>query len=461
MKYLKTLKIIKEERLVIEELEDTPIPTQVTEMGWTHLVKTPQKINLSMVYEFYHKIKSETFREEGVLVRGVRVAFNPQNVNSFFQTQPLRDQSLGFPPHDDYQGNTSAVIAEELRNYPIGRWRGGQQKIDHRELSGHLAFWNVFVSRAVSPCLQHQTLHKDHPFIILCINKAVRMDVGVIICKSLEWHVTSDNQIVFPSTITALCEISGVREREDDHFIRPGSALGARAYNKIALSRGEPRIWAADDDRDGSSSEDIGRYHFKGRSKRVNRVDIVDIKETQYKILNILESCASRLSVIEGHLNIGGQPRQQAMVITSPGTEERSHRNEEYNTSNKNVAHSNTNPCNEEMHSQQGQIVLARALTETICGVAAEDGNSQVEQDFGPPEGVDGIIEVDQAMTGEGTVDENKEEDAGQSTGGDGKFENLTSYEMCSLQGAIAAVNQIGNRIQSVESSVVVRQTKN
>lgn len=86
-------------------------------------------------------------------MRGIRVAFNPQTVNSFFQNQSLREHVLGFPLHEDYQGNISAEVAEELCHYPVGRWRGEQQKIDHRELSGHLAFWNVFLSRVVPPHL--------------------------------------------------------------------------------------------------------------------------------------------------------------------------------------------------------------------------------------------------------------------------------------------------------------------
>lgn len=102
MKFLKILKIIKEERLALDDLEDIPILK--TEMGWTNLVKAPQKINLIMVNEFYHNIKSKTFMEEGILVRGVRVAFNLRIVNSFFQTQPLRKHSLSFPKHEDYQG---------------------------------------------------------------------------------------------------------------------------------------------------------------------------------------------------------------------------------------------------------------------------------------------------------------------------------------------------------------------
>lgn len=66
MKFLRTFKTIKEEKLALDELEDTSISTQATEMDWTNLVETPQEINLSRVYEFYHSIKSKTFREEGV-----------------------------------------------------------------------------------------------------------------------------------------------------------------------------------------------------------------------------------------------------------------------------------------------------------------------------------------------------------------------------------------------------------
>lgn len=141
---------------------------------------------------------------------------------------------LRFSPTRSLQGNISTDVTGEFCHYPIGRWRGGQQKIDHMELSGHLDFQKVFVSRVVSPGLQHQTLRNEHPFIILCINMAERMDMRVIMCRSLEWHVTTTKQIMFPAIITALCELAGVQAREDDRFIRSGTTLGAIVYNNIA-----------------------------------------------------------------------------------------------------------------------------------------------------------------------------------------------------------------------------------
>lgn len=45
MEYIRNLKIIKEEPIALEELEDTPIPTPAAEMDWNKLVKTPPEIN--------------------------------------------------------------------------------------------------------------------------------------------------------------------------------------------------------------------------------------------------------------------------------------------------------------------------------------------------------------------------------------------------------------------------------
>lgn len=46
---------------------------------------------------------------------------------------------------------------------------------------------------------------------------------------------------MFPSTITALYQLASVQARDDDRIIWPGTALEARAYNKITLSRGNQK----------------------------------------------------------------------------------------------------------------------------------------------------------------------------------------------------------------------------
>lgn len=61
---------MKEEPITVEELEDTPIPSQVAKMGWEKVVEKPRRINLSVVYDFYHNIDSQTFIEKEVKVCG-------------------------------------------------------------------------------------------------------------------------------------------------------------------------------------------------------------------------------------------------------------------------------------------------------------------------------------------------------------------------------------------------------
>lgn len=99
---------------------------------------------------------------------------------------------------NEYFADIPKEVAQELRKYPIGKWRGGQQKIDHRELTSDMAFWNVFISRAVSPRIKHQELRKDHPYIISSICRRKKLNVDLLICRSLEYHITRSKQIVFP-----------------------------------------------------------------------------------------------------------------------------------------------------------------------------------------------------------------------------------------------------------------------
>lgn len=113
-KFVRKICIIKEEPIALDEIVDTPIPTRVEEMGWERLVTTPRRINLCVVYEFYCKIDSETFMEQGVMVRGVRVPFNPEVVNNYFETPNFPNHYQGFPDENDYKGDISASVAEEL-----------------------------------------------------------------------------------------------------------------------------------------------------------------------------------------------------------------------------------------------------------------------------------------------------------------------------------------------------------
>lgn len=83
-KFLRNLLIIKEEGIALDELEDTPISAQVEALGWEKLVLKPSRINISVVYEFYYRIDSQKFMEAGVMVRGVRVPFNPGVINEYF-----------------------------------------------------------------------------------------------------------------------------------------------------------------------------------------------------------------------------------------------------------------------------------------------------------------------------------------------------------------------------------------
>lgn len=50
--------------------------------------------------------------------------------------------------------------------------------------------------------------------------------------------------------------------------------------------------------------------------------DIVKIKNTLAEILNVLQSCAIRLSLIEAHMNIGAEPPAQPLTITTTASED-------------------------------------------------------------------------------------------------------------------------------------------
>lgn len=120
-KFRRQLPIIKEESIAVEELGETPIPTQIEEMGWGKLVAKPQRINLSVMYELYNRIDSETFMTQGVKVRGISVPFNPIVLNEYFGTPTSPEDAEYFPPNNQYFEDIPTTIAKDLRKYPLGK----------------------------------------------------------------------------------------------------------------------------------------------------------------------------------------------------------------------------------------------------------------------------------------------------------------------------------------------------
>lgn len=113
--------------------------------------------------------------------------------------------------------------------------------------------------------MQYQKLRKDHPYIILSIHRRKQLNLGLLICKSLEYHITTAKQIDFPSTITTMCARAGVNiAQEIGIFLKPVIPLGARAFNKLALARGEqpilderPDTFVANNARSGTADTQI------------------------------------------------------------------------------------------------------------------------------------------------------------------------------------------------------------
>lgn len=145
MMHLRQLYVIKEGFISVAELQHTPIPEQVREMGWERMVNTSNRMNLNVVHEFYHSIDPKNYKKQGIIVRGVRVHFNPMVLNRYFSTEDFPNYYQGFLAEINYVDDTNVAMAEELRKYPMGKWKGGKQKIRQKELSANLAFWNTFI----------------------------------------------------------------------------------------------------------------------------------------------------------------------------------------------------------------------------------------------------------------------------------------------------------------------------
>lgn len=121
------------------------------------------------------------------------------------------------------------------------KYRDKVYRIDHRELSTDLAFWNDFISHAVSPQRFYQKLQGYHGRMITTINYVEQFDLGVVMCLTLDWHLKKKKQLIFPHTITQLCKIAGIDVRNIFEDIRSQpQKLGAKIFARMANTRVDP-----------------------------------------------------------------------------------------------------------------------------------------------------------------------------------------------------------------------------
>lgn len=117
---------------------------------------------------------------------------------------------------------------------------------------------------------------------------------------------------MFPATITTLCELTGVDiNRKNYAFLNPTSNLGARAYDKITLARGEPHIGY--DPSENDVNPILNEVGIRGRTSDaraevggINRDTMsgltefmAQIRDGQRQIINMLEKLGERVDRIE------------------------------------------------------------------------------------------------------------------------------------------------------------------
>lgn len=97
---------------------------------------------------------------------------------------------------------------------------------------------------------------------------------------------------------------------------------------------------------------------------------------------------------------------------------------------------------------------------EVICVLAAEDGDSEDEQNFRTLNAANGDCDGDQARGDEGTEFGNEEADDVLAARAEGQIHNFTRDELSSLHAAIAVVDELKYRIESVEMTIAGQQAE-
>lgn len=101
--------------------------------------------------------------------------------------------------------------------------------------------------------------YNGHPRILHAINYGLPFDVGVVMCRALDLNLRSSHFLVFPSTITEICQAARVDMHcQGDQFVHQARPISSRICNKLARDRELPCLDSMEISEDDQESSDNG-----------------------------------------------------------------------------------------------------------------------------------------------------------------------------------------------------------
>ena len=217
--YFQDRDMVAERGIALEELVNTPIPQMVERNRWQTFISSPPMFCRKVVEEFYSSLIPEDYqRHSTVLVRGVEVRIDIDDINRYFNTELPADQGIrnrirnGVTWNELYS-TLNLELANQLVIHPMEFWVAPDHRMRHTNLILELGFWHVFLSYSLLPRKHRTSVSFVAATVLHCILRGELIDIGYLIKREIlvVGSIRVNNQaMIFPSLITAFCKEAGV-----------------------------------------------------------------------------------------------------------------------------------------------------------------------------------------------------------------------------------------------------------
>ena len=209
----------------------------IEQQNWSEICEVHHSYNLTLVRQFYAEAAAK--RTTTIRVRGVKVNYSAEAINSLFGLDP--------PADTDFDELMTKAAKEDLddmikvlgqpdtdwsfhSNYMLRTFRASS-------LTPNANVWMNFIRHTLSPTTHDSSIKAERIIMLHCIMEGKSMNVGEIILKRLRYCAGRvQGKLFFPILIRRLCLEAGVPEYEADEIIKEGEekwTLGLKEVTRL------------------------------------------------------------------------------------------------------------------------------------------------------------------------------------------------------------------------------------
>lgn len=187
-------------------------------MGWICFTPQPCRKN-----DLFHptNLPAIDLRKPKMRIRGKMVHFEAEAVNNIYH---LPDHDMDpFRKKDHLPGEWLASQFCPGVDVP---WAVDRKGITSKEFTVEAKIWLAIICSRVSLVSNVWNVPILRALMVACILNGTPLNVGEIFVNELkEYRRLNGTSLLFPSLITELCQLAGVKEDPEDNWVEPGKPI--------------------------------------------------------------------------------------------------------------------------------------------------------------------------------------------------------------------------------------------